>query len=94
LTNDRSSSVSKLRISNHECLLSTPNNFDQRIVIKENRNHHHHRILLVLSASETSEEKELLKHMGWNDDLTYEITDQDKEEYEKRLQLLPKVRFH
>jgi hypothetical protein len=29
--------------------------------------------------------------MGWNDDMTYEITDQDKEEYEKRIQLLPKV---
>jgi hypothetical protein len=29
--------------------------------------------------------------MGWNDDMTYEITDKDKEEYEKRLKLLPKV---
>jgi hypothetical protein len=31
--------------------------------------------------------------MGWNDcdEITYEITDKDKEEYEKRIQLLPKV---
>jgi hypothetical protein len=31
--------------------------------------------------------------MGWNDcdERTYEITDKDKEEYEKRIQLLPKV---
>jgi hypothetical protein len=88
-------SLSKLRISNQENLsrsnrlLSTSNNFDQHSelfnsIIEGNKNH-------VLSASETSEEKELLKRMGWNDDMTYEITDQDKEEYEKRIQLLPKV---
>lgn len=29
--------------------------------------------------------------MGWNDDMTYEITDKDKEDYEKQLKLLPKV---
>lgn len=31
--------------------------------------------------------------MGWKegDELTYEITDEDKEEYEKRIQLSPKV---
>ena len=36
----------------------------------------------------------LLRRMGWKDcdDITYEITDQDKEEYEKRLRNLPKVR--
>ncbi len=33
----------------------------------------------------------LLIRMGWNDDTTYEITDKDKEEYEKRIKLLPKV---
>jgi len=64
-------------------------------------------ILLLLSVPETSEEKELsdiirvtisillifrlLIRMGWNDDMTYEITDKDKEEYEKRIKLLPKV---
>jgi len=34
--------------------------------------------------------------MGWNDcdEITYEITDKDKEEYEKRIQLLPKVKHH
>ncbi len=34
-----------------------------------------------------------LIRMGWNDcdEITYEITDKDKEEYEKRIQLLPKV---
>jgi len=33
--------------------------------------------------------------MGWNDcdEITYEITDKNKEEYEKRIQLLPKVRI-
>jgi hypothetical protein len=33
--------------------------------------------------------------MGWNecDDITYEITDKDKEEYEKQMKLLPKVRI-
>ena len=32
--------------------------------------------------------------MGWKDgdEMTYEITDQDKEEYEKRIQHIPKVR--
>ncbi len=36
-----------------------------------------------------------LIRMGWKDcdEITYEITDKDKEEYEKRIQLLPKVRF-
>ena len=36
----------------------------------------------------------LLIQMGWKDgdDMTYEITDQDKEEYEKRIQHVPKVR--
>jgi hypothetical protein len=31
--------------------------------------------------------------MGWNDsdEITYEITDKDKEEYEKRIKRLPKV---
>jgi hypothetical protein len=32
--------------------------------------------------------------MGWNDGMTYEITDKDKEEYEKRLKLLPKVKLN
>ncbi|CAF3554930.1 unnamed protein product [Rotaria sp. Silwood1] len=51
------------------------------------------RTLLLLSVPETPEEKELLIRMGWKecDEITYEITDQDKEEYEKRIQLLPKV---
>ncbi len=31
--------------------------------------------------------------MGWNDDMNYEITDKDKEEYEKRIKLLPKVNY-
>lgn len=33
--------------------------------------------------------------MGWNDcdERSYEITDKDKEEYEKRIQFLPKVRI-
>ena len=33
--------------------------------------------------------------MGWKDcdEITYEITDKDKEEYEKRIQILPKVRI-
>jgi hypothetical protein len=33
--------------------------------------------------------------MGWKeyDEINYEITDKDKEEYEKRIQLLPKVRI-
>ncbi|CAF5135226.1 unnamed protein product, partial [Rotaria sp. Silwood1] len=50
------------------------------------------RTLLLLSVPETPEEKELLIRMGWKecDEITYEITDQDKEEYEKRIQLLPK----
>ncbi len=32
--------------------------------------------------------------MGWKecDEITYEITDKDKEEYEKQIKLLPKVR--
>ncbi|CAF3735499.1 unnamed protein product [Rotaria sordida] len=49
--------------------------------------------LLLLSVPETPEEKELLIRMGWKecDEITYEITDQDKEEYEKRIQLLPKT---
>ena len=36
----------------------------------------------------------LLIQMGWKDgdEMTYEITDQDKEEYEKRIQHIPKVR--
>ena len=36
-----------------------------------------------------------LIEMGWKDcdEITYEITDKDKEEYEKRIQLLPKVTF-
>ena len=29
--------------------------------------------------------------MGWNDNMTYEITDKDKEEYEKRMKHFPKV---
>lgn len=35
----------------------------------------------------------LLIQMGWKDgdEMTYEITDQDKEEYEKRIQHIPKV---
>lgn len=35
----------------------------------------------------------LLVQMGWKDgdEMTYEITDQDKEEYEKRIQHIPKV---
>ncbi|CAF3529556.1 unnamed protein product [Rotaria sp. Silwood1] len=51
------------------------------------------RTLLLLSVPETPEEKELLIRMGWKecDEITYEITDQDKEEYEKRIQLLPKT---
>jgi hypothetical protein len=32
-----------------------------------------------------------LIEMGWNDDMNYQITDKDKEEYEKRIKLLPKV---
>lgn len=34
-----------------------------------------------------------LIRMGWNDcdERSYEITDKDKEEYEKRIQFLPKV---
>jgi len=49
--------------------------------------------LLLLSVPETPEEKELLIRMGWKDcdEITYEITDKDKEEYEKRIQLLPKT---
>ncbi|CAF0862996.1 unnamed protein product [Rotaria sordida] len=47
--------------------------------------------LRLLSVPETSEEKELLIRMGWNDDMTYEITDKDKEEYEKRIKFLPKT---
>jgi hypothetical protein len=37
----------------------------------------------------------LLIHMGWKecDEITYEITDKDKEEYEKRIKVLPKVRI-
>jgi hypothetical protein len=49
------------------------------------------RTLLLLSIPETSEEKEFLIRMGWNDDMNYEITDQDKEEYEKQRRILPKV---
>jgi hypothetical protein len=30
--------------------------------------------------------------MGWNDDMTYEITDEDKKEYEKQIKHLPKVK--
>lgn len=33
----------------------------------------------------------LLIRMGWNDDMAYEITEKDKEEYEKQIQFLPKV---
>ncbi|CAF0783635.1 unnamed protein product [Rotaria sp. Silwood1] len=29
--------------------------------------------------------------MGWNDDMAYEITDKDKEEYEKQIKFLPKT---
>ncbi|CAF0972778.1 unnamed protein product [Rotaria magnacalcarata] len=49
--------------------------------------------VLLLSVPETPEEKELLMQMGWKeyDDIAYEITDKDKEEYEKRIQHLPKT---
>ncbi|CAF5145698.1 unnamed protein product, partial [Rotaria magnacalcarata] len=33
----------------------------------------------------------LLIRMGWNNDMAYEITDKDKEEYEKRIKMLPKI---
>lgn len=39
----------------------------------------------------------LLKQMGWNENTpqeSYEITDQDREDYEKRRKLLPKVSDH
>lgn len=34
--------------------------------------------------------------MGWKDgdEMTYEITDQDKEDYEKRIQHIPKVDYN
>ncbi|UJR08498.1 hypothetical protein I4U23_012764 [Adineta vaga] len=49
--------------------------------------------LLLLSVPETSEEKELLIRMGWKeyDEINYEITDKDKEEYEKQMKLLRKT---
>ncbi|CAF3512307.1 unnamed protein product [Adineta steineri] len=51
-------------------------------------------ILLLLSIPETTEEKELLIRMGWNNDMTYEITDTDKEEYEKQIKYFPKVNLN
>ncbi|CAF0923911.1 unnamed protein product [Adineta steineri] len=49
--------------------------------------------LLLLSVPETPEEKELLIRMGWKeyDEINYEITDKDKEEYEKQIKLLRKT---
>lgn len=32
--------------------------------------------------------------MGWSDDMSYEITDKDKEEYEKRIKIFPKVNLN
>ncbi|CAF0756115.1 unnamed protein product [Adineta steineri] len=32
--------------------------------------------------------------MGWNNDMTYEITDTDKEEYEKQIKYFPKVNLN
>ncbi|CAF1643273.1 unnamed protein product [Adineta ricciae] len=51
--------------------------------------------LLVLPMVETPEEKELLIRMGWNeyDEVNYEITDKDKEEYEKQMKLLHKTNY-
>jgi hypothetical protein len=65
-----------------------------KITTNSNRNYKTTKgTLLLLSVPETPEEKELLIRMGWNDcdERTYEITDKDKEEYEKRIQLLPKT---
>jgi len=42
--------------------------------------------LLLLSVPETAEEKEFLTLMGWKDgdEIDYEITDKDREEFEKQ----------
>ncbi|CAF4496392.1 unnamed protein product [Rotaria socialis] len=47
--------------------------------------------LSLSTVPETPEEKDLLIRMGWNNDMAYEITDKDKEEYEKRIKMLPKI---
>jgi len=70
------------------------NSLKNDLTIDGNKNHYNQfkkRTLLLLSVSETSEEKDLLMRMGWNDNMTYEITEKDKEEYEKRIKLLPKT---
>lgn len=75
-------------------LLSTPASFDQRTNNQKNTHSFHQltkQTIRLLSLPETNEEKDLLKRMGWNDEMTYEITDKDKEEYEKRIKSFPKV---
>lgn len=75
-------------------LLSTPASFDQRTNNQKNTHSFHQltkQTIRLLSLPETNEEKDLLKRMGWNDEMTYEITDKDKEEYEKRIKSFPKI---
>lgn len=70
------------------------NNESMKIIPHSDKNHKTSKgTLLLLSVPETPEEKELLIRMGWKDgdEVTYEITDQDKEEYEKRIKHSPKT---
>ncbi|CAF0780229.1 unnamed protein product [Adineta steineri] len=66
-----------------------PTNLDKRSRFLNSKT-----ILLLLSVPETTEEKELLIRMGWNNDMTYEITDTDKEEYEKQIKYFPKLNLN
>ncbi|CAF3498649.1 unnamed protein product [Rotaria sp. Silwood2] len=81
-TNERNKNLTKLQY-----------NQSTKTITNADKNHKTSKgTLLLLSVPETPEEKELLIRMGWKeyDEISYEITDQDKEEYEKRIQLLPK----
>ncbi|CAF2715297.1 unnamed protein product [Rotaria sp. Silwood2] len=82
-TNERNKNLTKLQY-----------NQSTKTITNADKNHKTSKgTLLLLSVPETPEEKELLIRMGWKeyDEISYEITDQDKEEYEKRIQLLPKT---
>lgn len=95
-TNSHSSEENRF-LSRKDRLLSTPASFDQRTNDRKNTNSYHQltkQTIRLLSLPETNEEKDLLKRMGWNDEMTYEITDKDKEEYEKRIKLFPKMNNH